>query len=211
MPYNRIHVRAFLGAAEISLFESSLGDHITTLGAADLKRRIERTRKLRDKSRDLLRRQKIASRARTGSKGGSSGSANERTAKKAKALDEALKRFEAQHKRVEAAANKPARAAKNKVAAKRPRRRAAAVVLRDALQKKHAAEAVHNAALHPGRSAKAPAEHGDAQPGGLAQTPPEVRAAVVSSRLHQANLAQIQGHSSAQVRKTQSKRDRRGA
>lgn len=247
MSYNRVHVRAFLGADEISLFESSLSDQIKTLGATDLKRRIERTRKLRDKARDLLRRQKIATRSRTGSKSGATGAANERTAKKATALDEALKRFETQQERVDAAAakgatktasktaGKPAKpsartaspktgaksrapvarkaapAPKKAPAAKRAKKRPAAVVLREALVKKHEAEAVRNAALHPDRSTKAPVEHGEAVlSSGIALTPPDVRAAVAASRLHEANMTQIQGHSSTQVRRSQSKRDRRG-
>ena len=96
MPYNRVHVRSFLAKSEIDLFESSLGPNLMAMSETALKRHIERTRKLRDKNRDLLRRQKLATRARTGSKLGKSGGANERTAKKAVAFDEALSRFETQ-------------------------------------------------------------------------------------------------------------------
>lgn len=98
MPYNRAHVRDFLNAGEIALFESSIGPALKQLAAAELQRRIVRARNLRDKYRDLGRRQALKTRARTGSKKGPGGNANERTAKKAVALDEALKRFEAQAK-----------------------------------------------------------------------------------------------------------------
>jgi len=97
MPFNRNHVNGFLAKTEIDLFVSSLGADLKGLKANDVQRRIERTRKLRDKYRDLLKRQKLATRARTGTKMGS-GNANERTEKKAKAFDEALGRFEAQAK-----------------------------------------------------------------------------------------------------------------
>lgn len=111
MPFNRNHVRAFLAKTEIGLFESSLGADLKALSAAEVQRRIDRTRKLRDKYRDLLRRQKLATRARTGSKRGLSGVANERTAKKAKAFEETLARFEAQAKHLAAAAEKAAKKA----------------------------------------------------------------------------------------------------
>ncbi len=96
MTNDRDQTRSFLSTAETELFESSLGASCKVLGTADLHRRLERTRALRDKARDLLQRQKLATRARTGTKRGVTGHANERTAEKAAALDEALKRFEAE-------------------------------------------------------------------------------------------------------------------
>ena len=103
MAYNRVQARTFLSAPEIDLFESSLGAACKALGTADLKRRIQRARTSRDKSRDLLQRQKLATRQRTGSKSGTSGVANERTAKKAAALEETLQRLEAEAARRDAA------------------------------------------------------------------------------------------------------------
>lgn len=248
MPYNRHHVRAFLSASEIELFESSLGTELKSLGAAALKRQLKRTRTLRDKSRDLLQRQKLASRARTGSKLGKSGAANERSVKKAAALDEALTRFEKALAKSEAAdargksagqkkdkgssaaasqrGAKPAKkspqptstpkspakkAAAKKVAAKKavakPKQRKvpAAVMLRQALQKKQAAEAATT-----GPGGKASRRRTGPSDGAILPTPPDVRAAAVDSRLDAANLAHIQGHTSTQVRKAQAKRDQRG-
>lgn len=248
MPFNRNHVRAFLAKNEIGLFESSLGADLKALSAAEVQRRIDRTRKLRDKYRDLLRRQKLATRARTGSKRGISGEANERTAKKAKAFEETLARFEAQAKQLAAASRKaavkskksPAKAksaATPKPAAKTSaktsrnsagksaaktaakggaRKRApktplvpAAVMLRAALGKKHAAESLELAA-RPTRSQRAPALSSAAPADGIGATPPDVRAAVVASRLDQSGMARIQGHTGTQVRKAQGKRDQRG-
>lgn len=127
MPFNRNHVRGFLAKTEIDLFESSLGADLKALTAADVQRRIIRTRKLRDKYRDLLKRQKLATRARTASKTGFSGEANERTAKKAKAFEEVLARFEAQVKHLNAADKKAAVKAKSaaKAGAAAPKKTAA--------------------------------------------------------------------------------------
>jgi hypothetical protein len=41
-------------------------------------------------------------------------------------------------------------------------------------------------------------------------TPPNVRAAVVASRLEDSGHARVQGHTGTQVRKAQAKRDQRG-
>ena len=219
MPFNRNHVRAFLAKTEIDLFESSLGADLKALTTADVQRRIDRTRKLRTKYRDLLQRQKLATRARTSSKAGTSGEANERTARKAKAFDETLARFEAHAKHLEIAGKKaagvsksPAKTATLSTAGKKrptkPKLVSAAVMLREVLEKKRSAEKSALAA-QPARSRKAPASS-TASIGGVGPTPPNVRAAVVASRLDQSGLKRIQGHTGTQVRMAQAKRDHRG-
>ncbi len=222
MPFNRNHVRAFLAKTEIDLFESSLGADLKALTAADVQRRIDRTRKLRTKYRDLLQRQKLTTRARTASKVGTSGDANERTAKKAKAFDETLMRFEAHAKHLVAAEKREVARSKIKAkagstatpetAAKKPPTKRklvpAAVTLREVLEKKRGAEKSALTA-QPTRSRKAPASS-TASIGGVGATPPEVRAAVVASRLEQSGLKRIQGHTGTQVRRAQAKRDHRG-
>jgi hypothetical protein len=239
MPFNRNHVRAFLAKTEIGLFESSLGADLNALSAAEVQRRIDRTRKLRDKYRDLLRRQKLATRARTGSKRGLSGVANERTAKKAKAFEETLARFEAQAKHLAAAAEKAAKkaaakakkgpakvkpAAGKKKAAKTGTKAAAKTAAKKRAPKKQpvpAAVVLRGAlekkrdakvlalAKRPTRSAKAPARSPAAATGGVSATPPDVRAAAVASRINQSGMARIQGHTGTQVRNAQAKRDQR--
>ncbi len=227
MTFNRNHVRAFLAKTEIDLFESSLGAELKALSAVDVQRRIDRARSLRDKYRDLLRRQKAATRTRTGSNGGKAGDANERTAKKAKAFDETLARFEAQAKHLGAAAKKAAikmkkpskkqSATTTEAAARTPEKKRppkkqlvpAAVMLRDVLQKKRGAEALALAA-RPTRSRKAPALPPSAPIGGLGATTPDLRAAVVASRLDQSGMTRIQGHTGTKVRQAQAKRDQRG-
>jgi hypothetical protein len=103
MAYNRNHARRLLTDSEMSLFESSLRDQIGSLTRADLRKKVERTRKLRDKYTDLYRRQSLATRDRTGSKRGRSGAANERTSQKATIFAEVLTRFETHLAKVERA------------------------------------------------------------------------------------------------------------
>lgn len=230
MAYNRVQVRAFLSTSERDLFESSLGASCKALGTADLRRRVQRTRTLRDKERDLFQRQRLATRARTGTKVGASGVANERTQKKATAFEEALKRFEAEmatragaskappstgRSTTKAAAPKKDAAVevaqagnavqKKSVAVKsamKSRARPAATVLREALDKKLAALA--GSASGP----KVPAH--DEASGGVQATGPAARGRAVSSRLADSNLSHIQGHTSTQVRRSQAKRDHKG-
>lgn len=94
MAYNRRQAERLLNAAELELFDASLAGSVTALTAAQLKAKITRARRLRDKQRDLLQRQRLASRSATGTKGGRSGIANARTGDKAQLLDEVLARFE---------------------------------------------------------------------------------------------------------------------
>lgn len=103
MTYNRLHARALLNATELVLFEHSVGDALTGSSAAQLTQRLKRAGTLRDKYRDLLRRQKLATRARTGSKSGASGDANARTEQKVKLFEEVLHRLGAQRSKLSAA------------------------------------------------------------------------------------------------------------
>ena len=108
MAFNRSHARRLCNASELTLFESSVGAELASLSEAQLKARIVRARNLRDKQQDLLRRQKLATRARTGTKVGASGVANQRTEQKLKLFSEALARFEARLASVEAASARAA-------------------------------------------------------------------------------------------------------
>ncbi len=83
MPNERATARKLLSSAEFELFEASRRDGICVLSAAELKRKVERTRRLRDKYRDLYKRQRLAMRDLTGTKRGNSGAANARTKEKA--------------------------------------------------------------------------------------------------------------------------------
>lgn len=82
MAYNRTQANTLLSAEEMVLLDASLADRLKASGAAELRKHVKRTRTLRDKSSDLLQRQKIATRGRTGTKLGPDGDANERTQRK---------------------------------------------------------------------------------------------------------------------------------
>lgn len=134
MAYNRIQASRLLAAAELQVFEASLGATLTALTSSKLSALIKRTRSLRDKAQDLLQRQRVATRGRTGSKGGTTGTANERTEQKLRVLGEALARFENRLVQLDAAAERAAsatlraseRLAKLKQRTRTPARQAAA-------------------------------------------------------------------------------------
>jgi hypothetical protein len=109
MAFNRIQARPLCTNAEYTLFTSSLAGGVTELTPAQLRSKIERTRKLRDKYRDLFKRQRLANRARTGTRMGERPDTNERTRDKATLFDETLGRFEARAAKLAAAAERDAR------------------------------------------------------------------------------------------------------
>lgn len=103
MAYTRTQLRKLLNAGEIEIFESSRAEAIKELNAPRLIVKVKRARTLRDKYRDLLKRQRLATRARTGSKAGNSGDANQRTREKTEVFAEILERLEGRLALVEAA------------------------------------------------------------------------------------------------------------
>lgn len=109
MTYDRRQARQLSTRSEFELISASYPDSISKLTKRALGSSITRTRRLRDKQRDLLRRQRLASRARTGSKQGSQADSNARTARKAELFDEALSRFTRRLEALEAAERTQAR------------------------------------------------------------------------------------------------------
>jgi len=109
MAFNRNHARPLCSDAEYQLFTASLADEIGELTPAQLRSKIQRARKLRDKYRDLEKRQRLANRSRTGTKKGNRPETNARTADKAKLFGEALARLEAKAAKLAAAAEREAR------------------------------------------------------------------------------------------------------
>lgn len=81
--------RELSSRSELQLISASYADAIGRLSKRDLKSKIARARRLRDKQRDLYRRQRLASRERTGTKHGAAA----RTRQKARLFEEALSRF----------------------------------------------------------------------------------------------------------------------
>lgn len=196
MAYNRIQAARLLSKGEMEVFASSLAERLSSLTAARLRVMIRRTRALRDKSRDLLRRQRLETRSRTGSKSGPTGGANQRTAEKAQAFAEVLKRFETRLARVEAA---------EKLAV----RKAASARSRLTLAKKRGADTAKAAARRQQVSPKAPAERLSPGPGALGPTNESARAARHAMQFKASGSRAIQGHVSSLGRRNQAKRDKR--
>lgn len=113
MPFNKAQLRSLCTAAEFSLAQKSLAPDLGKLSAADLVKNIKRARALRDKNRDLYKRQTRAA--------GKASGQNARSAEKAQAFDQVLKTFEDQLAQLKQAS--PVSSKKNaakKPAAKKP-------------------------------------------------------------------------------------------
>lgn len=197
MSYTRPQARKLLKTAEFELFAASRADAVSAFTAARLRGKIRRTRNLRDKFQDLLKRQRLATRARTGTKAGASGVANQRTRQKMELFAEVLKRFEKRLAQIEVA---EARAASQKTAMK----------LRLALSRKRRADAVRAAARRLKTSAKAPAKPPGPVTKGPRHTRESARSAQSTAQFRIAGQQAIRGHVAAKGRRNQAKRDNRG-
>ena len=103
MAYTITQARPLLNAAELELFDQSRADPIKALTLARLRGKVTRARTLRDKYRDLYRRQTVAVRGASSAKARSPvGADTERTQRTADILQEVLGRFEARVAQMEA-------------------------------------------------------------------------------------------------------------
>lgn len=103
MAYSITQARTLLTVAELELFDQSRADPIKALTLTRLRGKVTRARTLRDKYRDLFRRQTVAVRSAPSTKGRSPvGADNDRTQRKADILQEVLGRFEARVAQLEA-------------------------------------------------------------------------------------------------------------
>ena len=141
MAYTLIQARKLLSSAELTVFEASRPKPLGELSPARLRSMVERTRKLRDKYQDLYRRQTVATRTAPASKRSATGGDNQRTRQKAELFGEVLARYEAELKRVDAAAKAAAKAAEKaaRLAAKEAAKEAAKQARESARQAKAAA------------------------------------------------------------------------
>ncbi len=202
MATNRLKAAQLLSAGELTVFEASLGSALGQLTVAQLPALIKRARVMRDKARDLHRRQRVATRVRTASKAGTSGAANQRTAHKHQALDEALKRFEQRLAQLEVDAARPApKPAAKKAAVTRP------VAKKAAKKTTAAAVAAAPAAKRPTRSAKAPATGPTPAGPGLPPASPGARARDALQQRKFTGSQAIQAHVGARGRRQQARRD----
>jgi hypothetical protein len=190
MPNERATARKLLSSAEFELFEASRRDGICVLSAAELKRKVERTRRLRDKYRDLYKRQRLAMRELTGTKRGNSGAANARTKEKVAIFQDLLTRFQARYDRETV-----------------PPKRAAKKGLRKAVKK---AGAARGPLRNVSRKAPAPtAAAAGAVVGNAGFMSPRAKQAQVRMQMHKSRGVTTNAHGRAQGRRNQAKRDRR--
>ena len=193
MAFNRSHARSLCTDAEYKLFTASLADEITTLTPAQLRGKIQRARRLRDKYRDLFKRQRLANRARTGSKKGERTDTNARTAAKAKLFEEALRRFSARDAELTAAAERKARrAAARQASAAR-------------IEAKQKAGAKRAAALARGKGKGA----GRKQPGAAGYTSRSAQVSAIRKLGRDNRAAARRGQATAAGKRSQARRDRR--
>ena len=94
MPITRSKASQLLNQREMALYDDSRINGLRRLDAKALATRVSRARDARDRARDLVRRQKLASRSNTGSKRGRGGSDNQRSKDKAELMADILSRFE---------------------------------------------------------------------------------------------------------------------
>ena len=116
MLITRAKATSLLNQKEMELYNDSRVNTLRQLDAKSLTTRVGRAREARDRARDLVQRQKLASRDRTGNKRGTSGVANQRSKDKAALLSDILSRFEAQLRQVERADQRAAKAAEKQAA-----------------------------------------------------------------------------------------------
>lgn len=192
MAFNRNHARPLCTDAEYKLFTASLADEIGKLAPAQLRGKIQRARKLRDKYRDLLKRQRLANRARTGTKKGDRPQTNLRTADKAKLFDEALGRFEAKATKLVAAEQWEAKRAAAK----------AALAGRVAAKKKAGARRAAELGKGKARSRKASGAAGYASE--------SARVAARGKLARDTRAGARKGQKTAAGKRSQARRDRRG-
>ncbi len=96
MSITKSHLRKLCTSVETRLAEKGLPSEIKKLSTADLQKNIKRMRKLRDKQRDLYRRQTLKLRQPGNRYGAKAVGMNARTKEKAVFFDKVLDAFEAQ-------------------------------------------------------------------------------------------------------------------
>lgn len=213
MPFNKAQLRSLCTAAEFSLAQKSLAPDLGKLSAADLVKNIKRARALRDKNRDLYKRQTRAAGKGTGQ--------NLRTSEKAQAFDQVLKAFEdqlAQLKQASPVSSKKTAAKKTaakKTAAKKPAKKptAQARVAAKSARKKARAEKVKAKKSTALTSKKALAAAEKKSPaatvrwGGFASK--AAQDAGKRAQLQQSRSKPILGHIKSAGKRAQAKRDGR--
>jgi hypothetical protein len=207
MSHTRTSAKKLLNASELALFDAGRRDEIGSLDERTLKSKIERTRRLRDKYRDLARRQHLATRSRTGTKRGPRGDANFRTAEKDVLFTELLGRFEARLAQRQGTAKRAKPIAKSSAGKSSAGKSSAD---KSAAPRK---SAQRTALGEDERSPKAPAKQ-VAAPGRAAKNATGFMSARAKGldterQRHKSRGTAIQAHLSSRGRRSQAKRDQR--
>ena len=185
----------------MDLFKASQDPMLADLSPAELKSNVHAARSARDKFQDLLRRQRLESRDRTGTKDGAAGVDNARTEQKLEALTEILHRFEAQVADIESGPARDARADDAPVVSVGD----LMAGVRSAVELKHesAAAQATAGATHGQSHGQSAASQGSLHSG----TSESARVAENQSHLQETGSKAVQGHTSTQIRRDQAKRD----
>ncbi len=196
MAYNRSHARTLCNKTEFQFFESSLKGSIEKLPQARVQAGIKRARTLRDKYRDLHKRQRLTTRERTGTKKGIKAGTNQRTEQKAKLFAEVLERFESRLKDLKREDRKAAAdsASKKKAAKKKTAKK------KTAKKKATKKKATKKVGKKKTRSSKAPASASEF-------VSDQASAASQRKRQQDTRAKAIMGHTRAATQRRQAKRD----
>lgn len=182
MPYTRNAAKKLLNVSELEMFDVSRRG-LGTLGKSQVRAKVKHTRRLRDKYRDLYRRQRRSTRGRTGSKPGPRGKANLRTKEKEELFGEMLVRFQKRLDQIETAERQSEPAAAKSAHSKR---------------KKKTKRLVKKRAMAAGPKART---------GFMSAA---AKSADTRRQLHKSRGVAIQAHLRSRGRRHQAKRDRRG-
>ena len=219
MAYTLTQARGLLTVAELELFEQSRAEPIKALSAARLRGKVTRARKLRDKYRDLYRRQSVATRAAPAARRSAVGVDNQRTQRKAVIFGEVLGRFEARLQLLEArlareAARKAGAVKKAAPVRKAGAKKAPSTSLAQAIKRAVKLKAVAGApAPAKARSAKAPSARASRAQAKAAPAKAPLDVAAKAERLNplkkKAGNVAIHAHAAARGRRGQARRDSR--
>lgn len=197
MKFNHSQATQLLSSSEMDLYKASQDPVLAGLSAAELKSNVHAARSARDKFQDLLRRQRLDSRDRTGSKDGLEGVDNARTEQKLEALTEILQRFEAQVSDIESGLPSSA-----------PTDDAPVMSVGDLMAGvRSAVELKQESTAANATAGSAHAEGAPVQRSPHGGTSESARVARHASHLQETGSQAVQGHVSTQIRRDQAKRD----
>jgi hypothetical protein len=219
MPISMAQARRLCSQRELELVDASSPRNIRELSPARLKQKVTRARALRDKYRDLAKRQRLEARGKKRPQSRRPAQGNENTVRKAELFDEVLERFQS---RVETVGDDGAgkqrtakkRAAEQSTATKRggaKKSTAKKSTARKGAARKSAARkgAARKSAAKTGPQAQEMAEPGTPGAAALKGARRRTAGAGRSDKMNQAIDRKRAAHTRSAGRRNQSKRDRR--